>query len=270
MLNRLLARLRRNGLADRYGHLLRYFDRGWKTAEGWAKPNGTPTPSVPSDNPLRSYFDAHRQGRGIWKWSHYFDAYHRHFGRFRSQEVHVLEIGIYSGGSLEMWREYFGPKCHIYGVDIEPACRAYESESVKVFIGDQSDRAFWQSFRRDVPKLDIVIDDGGHEPGQQIVSFEELLPHLQPGGVYLCEDLHDIQNGFGGYIAGLAPHLNDRRNQREYDEGELRQVIYANAVQASINSVHLYPFMAFLERNQATVAELLSLKHGTEWQPFLK
>ena len=25
---------------------------------------------------------------------------------------------------------------------------------------------------------------------QQIVTFEELFPHVQPHGVYLCEDLH--------------------------------------------------------------------------------
>ena len=54
---------------------------------------------------------------------------------------------------------------------------------IKVFIGDQADRKFWSQFRREVPILDLVIDDGGHEPEQQIVSLEELLPHLRPGGV---------------------------------------------------------------------------------------
>jgi len=99
--------------------------------------------------------------------------------------VHVLEIGIYSGGSLEMWRDYFGPKARIYGVDIEPACRVYESDSVNIFIGDQGDRQFWQ-FRRKVPALDIVIDDGDHNPEHQIVSVEELLPFLRPDRVYFC------------------------------------------------------------------------------------
>ena len=44
----------------------------------------------------------------VWKWKHYCDVYHRHFSKFVGREVHVLEVGIYSGGSLQMWREYFG------------------------------------------------------------------------------------------------------------------------------------------------------------------
>lgn len=71
----------------------------------------------------------------------------------------MLEIGIYSGGSPEMWCDYFGSKAHIYGVDIESACKSYENSMIKVFIGDQADRKFWSQFRREVPMLDLVIDD---------------------------------------------------------------------------------------------------------------
>ena len=74
-----------------------------------------------SVNPLWEYFKNHKDGHGIWKWEHYFDIYHRHFAQFVGQKVNVLEIGIYSGGSLEMWRSYFGEESHIYGVDIEEA-----------------------------------------------------------------------------------------------------------------------------------------------------
>ena len=84
-----------------------------------------------------------------------------------------------------MWREYFGPKVVIYGVDIEPNCRAYENDKTKIFIGDQADRSFWREFRQKVPFLDIVIDDGGHQTEQQIVSLEELLHSLFSAGAYL-------------------------------------------------------------------------------------
>ena len=87
-----------------------------------------------------------------------------------------------------MWRDFFGDRCQIYGVDIEPACRQYENTHTRVFIGDQADREFWHQLRRDVPRLDIVIDDGGHRAEQQVVTLEETLPYLSPGGVYLCED----------------------------------------------------------------------------------
>ena len=158
---------------------------GYEFGRGW-----TASPAVPcvpnQTNPLRTFFNARHEGRGIIKWDHYFEAYDRHLSRFRGQEFHFLEIGIFSGGSLEMWREYFGPRCYIYGVDINPACKVYESDRTRVFIGDQSDREFWKQFRDAVPHLDVAIDDGGHEPQQQRVSFEELMPHLRPGGVYIC------------------------------------------------------------------------------------
>jgi hypothetical protein len=44
--------------------------------------------------------------------------------------------------------------------------------------------------RKAVPRIDILIDDGGHTMQQQIVTLEELYLHIQPTGVYLCEDIH--------------------------------------------------------------------------------
>jgi hypothetical protein len=138
-------------------------------------------PKDAQDNPLRTFFNNRTEGPGIWKWDHYFDIYDRHFNKFRDTEVHILEIGIFSGGSLDMWRDYFGPRAYIYGVDIEEACRAYERDRTKILIGDQGDRQFWRTFREQVPLLDIVVDDGSHQTEDQIVTFEQLLPHLRPG-----------------------------------------------------------------------------------------
>jgi hypothetical protein len=103
-----------------------------------------------------------------------------------------------------MWRDYFGPRCHVYGVDFEEACLRYASDSIQVFIGDQADRDFWRRFRSDVPRLDIVVDDGGHKPDQQTTSLEELLAHLSPGGVYVVEDVHGVRNPFARYGSSLA------------------------------------------------------------------
>jgi SAM-dependent methyltransferase len=153
-------------------------------------------------NPLWEFFQNYKEGPGIWKWEHYFNIYHRHLAKFIGQKVDVLEIGIYSGGSLEMWRSYFGENCHIYGVDIEKACKAYENDHISVFIGDQEDRAFWADFRNSVQGRDILIDDGGHAPESQQITLEEMLRHLRPGGVYLCEDVHGSFNLFSAFANG--------------------------------------------------------------------
>ena len=183
----------------------------------------------------------------------------------------MLEIGVYSGGSLELWQDYFGPRAQIYGVDIAPDCTSYEGPSVRIFIGDQADRDFWRRFRERVPKLDIVIDDGGHTPEQQRISVEELLPHLAPGGIYICEDIHGYPaNSFASYAHGLAHILNDSRQVTEnQNDEEARMAASPNPFQSAIRSIQFYPFMTVIEKNAELVSRLIAPKHGTLWQPFL-
>ena len=107
----------------------------WRDFSGWRGGAGAAA-AEETENQLWKYFSEHKEGRGIWKLNHYFEAYERHFRRFRGREVHALEIGVYSAGSLDMWRSYFGPQSHIYGVDIEPACKAYDSDDISVFMCD--------------------------------------------------------------------------------------------------------------------------------------
>ena len=241
----------------------------WRKEVAWNNQSSPPPSSLA--NPLRTFFENRKGGRGIWKWRHYFDMYDRHFARFRGSEVHVLEIGIYSGGSLDMWQDYFGPRSRIYGVDIQPKCREYETESVSISIGDQADRNFWKRFKADTPALDIVIDDGGHRADQQIVSFDELFPFLRPGGVYVCEDVHGTFAGFAMYVQGLAQGLNACDLMAHSPSNlERRTTCRTTSLQSAVASVHLYPFAAVVERTDAPVDELIAPAHGTQWQPFLK
>lgn len=222
-------------------------------------------------NPLERFFDSQKEGQGIWKWRHYFEIYDRHFRAFRGREVHVLEIGVYSGGSLAMWANYFGAGVHVYGVDTEPACMRYETGAMKIFIGDQADRGFWTRFREAVPILDIVIDDGGHLPIQQTVSLQELVPHLQPGGVYLCEDITGSANEFASYVQQLTHQLNDYGNvTQDLSDNERRLVSKSTEFQSSIHSIHFYPFVAVIEKRSNPLEELVAPKHGTIWEPFLQ
>ena len=149
-------------------------------------------------NDLEKYF-TENTGRSINKWQHYFDIYDKHFSRFRGTDVHVVEFGVSDGGSLQMWKNYFGPKCKIFGVDINDNCKTLEENGVEIFIGDQEERVFLQSLRNKIPRIDILIDDGGHRMRQQINTFEELYPAISKDGLYLCEDTHtSYWAGWGG------------------------------------------------------------------------
>jgi Methyltransferase domain len=252
-------------MLKRYQQAMRFlrgealYVRGYRFA-GRFEDRQSPTASDIPSNPLAAYFDAHIAGPGLWKWRHYFDIYDRHLAKFRGREVHVVEIGVYSGGSIQMWHDYFGPSCLFYGVDIESACKAYETDKTRIFIGDQADPAFWADFIHQVPRVDVVLDDGGHEAHQQIETLEALLAHLRPGGVFLCEDSHGRGHPFHAYVAGLSRQLHAMT---------LRDAVSdALPFQRSIEAISLYPFVTVIEKRQAPLEVLELQKHGTEWQPF--
>jgi len=142
-----------------------------------------------SKNPLEKYFLTNK-GKLIHKWLHYFDIYDRHFAPFRKKQITVLEFGVFQGGSLQMWRNYFGKKARIIGVDINPKCKTLEEKGIEIYIGDQEDRAFLKKLMKEVGGVDVVIEDGGHTMKQQINTFEVVYPYVNDGGVFLIEDLH--------------------------------------------------------------------------------
>jgi hypothetical protein len=139
---------------------------------------------------LFAYFRSNRAGRVLDKWVHYFPIYSRHFAPYRGRPVRILEIGIYRGGSLDMWRWYFGDQVTLVGIDIDDSARAASDPRHAVEIGDQTDADFLRRVSERHGPFDIVIDDGGHEMRQQIVTAETLFPLLADGGVFLIEDCH--------------------------------------------------------------------------------
>lgn len=245
-----------------------YYNRGRLLANRWdrVKANGGSGPAVNNGqsrepSPIERYFESHTTGRGIFKWRHYFDIYHHHLQKFVGRPVHLLEIGCLGGGSLEMWKHYLGPKCHVYGVDIASECLAYRGDKTEIFIGDQANRGFWNETLKKIPRLDVVIDDGGHTADQQIVTLEETLPALSPGGVYLCEDVHGVNNRFTSYVLGLQDGLNF---YQDVVGGELL-ASHTSPFQRFVASIHLYPYVIVIERASGSQAVLEAPKRGTEW-----
>jgi len=137
----------------------------------------------------REIFENH-SGNLLHKWDHYFEIYDRYFTPYAGKEVHVMEIGVSQGGSIDLWKKFFGEKLHYYGIDINPKCKNFESENVRIFIGSQEDKVFLEKVKAEIPTLDILIDDGGHTMRQQIVTFETLFSKISNNGLYLCEDNH--------------------------------------------------------------------------------
>lgn len=203
-------------------------------------------------NDLEKYFRENNSSF-VTKWIHYFDIYDRHFKRFRGKEIVVLEIGVFHGGSLKMWQEYFGSNAKIYGMDINPNCKAFEKDNIKIFIGSQSDRNFLRKVKNSIPKIDILIDDGGHKMTHQINSYEELFDHIKEDGVYLCEDVHTSYwlNHGGGYkrkgsFIEYSKNFIDFLNAYHSEQKSLE----VNKFTESVNAIHYYDSVIVIEKKK--------------------
>ena len=162
-----------------------------------------------NDNDLWKFF-IDRPHRCIDKWIHYFGVYEKWFKDFRGKDFVFVEIGVQNGGSVQMWKDYFGKNAKIIGVDIEERCKQFEDEQVTIEIGSQEDVEFWDKFKEKYPKVDILLDDGGHTMNQQIVTFKCMFPHIQEGGIYMCEDTHTSYVDFDPQYNG--GNFNDTKN----------------------------------------------------------
>lgn len=136
---------------------------------------------------------------GGHKWLDYFDIYEKEFSRLRHQQPKILEIGVYKGASLNLWRKYFGDGATIVGIDIDPNCLSHHAPENGIFveIGSQDDSAFLQNIISKYGPFDLIIDDGSHISSHQIASFNALFLDgiKSDGGLYFVEDLECIYWG---------------------------------------------------------------------------
>lgn len=202
-------------------------------------------------NDLQKYFE-NNTDRLINKWMHFFEIYDRHFSKYRGKEVSILEIGVFQGGSLQMWKNYFGDKVKVYGIDINPKCKEFEEENIEIFIGSQSDRKFLKEVKSKIPKIDILLDDGGHTMSQQIITFEELFGHIKDNGVYLCEDLHTsywLEYGGGykrrGTFIEYSKNFIDYLNAYHSEQFNFK----VNGITKTVKSIHYYDSVIVIEKD---------------------
>lgn len=208
-------------------------------------------------NFLEEYFYRNKKN-AIHKWLHYFDIYDLYFRKYRNKEVVILEIGVFQGGSLKMWRDYFGEKARIYAIDINPLCKQFETETIKIFIGSQENRHFLNDIKNQIPKIDILIDDGGHEMHQQLVTFEEMYNHIKEDGIYLCEDLHtSYWASYGGGYKNPNSFIEYSKNFIDFINAWhiSDKILPINYFTKSTYSLHFYDSILVIEKKEIKAPE---------------
>ena len=107
------------------------------------------------------------------------EIYEHMFYPMKSSPIRICEIGIAWGGSLDVWSRYFS-RATVFGIDDRSLSelrsmmqaegvkedflpKQPETERIKTFVADQSNRDQLQSFiNKYGGDFDILLDDGGH------------------------------------------------------------------------------------------------------------
>ena len=124
------------------------------------------------------------------KMESYFSVYDEIFKKYVGKNIIFVEIGVMHGGSLEMWKNYFGNNARIIGIDINPEAKKLEDKGFEIYIGSQSSKDFWKNFYEKVGPVDVILDDGGHQNNQQIITAYESIKNINDGGMLVTEDTH--------------------------------------------------------------------------------
>ena len=148
---------------------------------------------------LKEIYDSYNEAPLFSHWEEYADGYEANFPRPDGvTPLRMLEIGVQSGGSSRVWKQYYGAALTYTGVDInEKTVRsASPSEHISIEIGSQLDAVFLRRVCRTHGPFDIVVDDGGHSAEMMRVTLDVLWSSsaacLQPKVVYAIEDMHTL------------------------------------------------------------------------------
>ena len=120
-------------------------------------------------------------------WHNFCNKYELFMQHYREKEFTFVELGVFRGGSIRMWRRYFS-KALIYGVDFDERCKEYASKDINILIRDLSDMNSLDEIADLAPS--VVVDDASHKWSHQIKAIMRIFKALPSGGIYILEDIH--------------------------------------------------------------------------------
>lgn len=180
----------------------------------------------------------------------YTTIYEQYLEPMRESAKKVLEIGIAGGASLKMWHDYF-PNAEIYGLDhnLDYCSKCVTPEFyLRVFplCGEATEEKTWRNIEESHGKdFDFICDDGGHYSSQIVPAFEGAWPLLRSGGIYCCEDLHQI----------FLQEKNSKETAFDYFAGFMARALHEDGegqcgrpVNSSVEFMHWYKSLLIIKK----------------------
>ena len=115
----------------------------------------------------------------------YLPVYQEEFAQI--ENIKILELGVYTGGSLKLWQEFFVDS-ELHGV-----------ESIKRNDDPIPGIMHWGKYQDlcddfDDNYFDYIVNDSLHYAEDQIEAFNLYYSKLKPGGKFFMEDIPNIDN----------------------------------------------------------------------------
>ncbi len=135
-----------------------------------------------------------------FQWHSYIENfYSKTFANKQHTARNVLEVGIYTGGSLKLWRDYF-VNATVFGIDtrstdlLSEFTLSFNELRMYQIYGDAYSDELVQSLKNNY--YDIIIDDGPHTIESQCMFAQKYFDKLKPGGYFVCEDIASLENWY--------------------------------------------------------------------------
>ena len=106
--------------------------------------------------------------------------------KFKEHPINFMEIGVYNGGSIKLWKDYLHKDSIIYASDINYFEHINGTYSL---IGDMYSNEQVSKFSDEY--FDVIIDDGPHSFESFVVLMQKYFPKIKKGGNLIIEDVID-------------------------------------------------------------------------------
>lgn len=238
---------------------------------------------------LVDIFNQYEGPMGFDRWMPYAIHYDTHLQQIlkkipNSKTFRMLEIGVQSGGSIDVWKSYFSSHPFYYvGMDIQPRCKRNENTNQNIFIeiGSQLSSEDLINICKKHGPFDFILDDGGHTFDQMKTAIDTLFPMdicMTRNSLYAIEDMHTMaMDGYSKLTTDIPSipseifrkmhyywytrkHFKTKENARKEDA--------SNKVWAdSVDSISLYDSLMFVHRGYGT-RNVERIRKGTDWIPY--
>lgn len=235
--------------------------------------------SIPSDHTsekkkLKKLYDGYKEAHFFDHWLEYADRYQLHLPnpkniRKKKRKIRMLEIGVQSGGSVRVWKQYYGNNLVYTGLDADSRCKRSESPEENIFIeiGSQENHEVLKSVCDKYGPFHVIVDDGGHTNNTITNSLLYLFPRsscMHHRGIYVIEDTHTVASegsyGISEIPAGLfaSMHTYWAANQTMPSNYDEKFSVFAG----KIEEIHLYDSMIFISKGEQK--PLTRIHRGTD------